>query len=380
MTFRSNDRSRIRSDGLELKIAEPQPIGISIPDNRSGIAVPVSFSVSVTNNTTAPIPFILYDALIPEIIGPDGQKLHRTAPINKLDGGEYSGNLVGVTEQISTSVEARLFWQNNLLQLTFPPDSELEKQQINLDRSWSFDTVEPGRYQIRFIYENPTGTISYADPLTFLQTRQRTKIEVTGTSNSATEFATFSLLQPAGDRKNAVQLDGISLETFIPEPVLTVPKNSRNVRNPVQIGMRVTNNTLAPFYFSFYESFTPDLVMPDGQIQQQKGYNYDWARGPKESDFLLVAPGKSVTFFPEIALSLTQRGTFSLLVTNTSGGWGGFDPLKPGKYQIRFKYANTIDTVHRTTPTEKSIENRPIEKVWTGRVDTPFVEFRISQP
>ncbi|MFB8794019.1 MAG: hypothetical protein U7126_07295 [Microcoleus sp.] len=60
--------------------------------------------------------------------------------------------------------------------------------------------------------------------------------------------------------------------------------------------------------------------MPDGQVQRG-GYNTDWMRGPEESDFLLVTPGKSLTFFPASALSLRKREpTFPFLSTNGYGG------------------------------------------------------------
>ena len=379
MTSQSNDRNRIRSDALELKIYEPQLIGISIPDKQSGVNVPVKFTVSLTNNTKAPIPFIDQDTLIPEIIGSDGQALHRKEPINRKVGSrEYRGTLVGVGDERFTSVDGRLSWQNNLLQLILHRATYLESP-IDLDKSWSFDTVRPGEYQLRFTYENPTGTTLYADPLTFLQTRQETRIEVTGRGELATPFVNLRLLEPVGDNKNAVEVDGIRFETFIPESLLTVPKNKRKAGNSVQIGLRITNNTPTPFYFSFYSTYTPDLVRPDGQVKRGE-YNTDWMRGPEESDFLLVPPEKSTTFFPSITLSWKNPDKFSLLVYSGFGGWCHFGELKPGIYQLRFRYENMNDTIQKKTLAGESIESLPIEKVGTGRVDTPFVEFRIAQP
>ena len=385
MTSQSNDRKPIRSDGLELKIDEPQLMGISIPDpdKQSGVNVPVKFTVSVTNNTKAPIPFIDDDILIPEIIGPDGQALHRKEPINRqVSSGEYRGKLVGAGEKTFTSLGGRLSWQNNLLQLILHR-ATYDEAPIDLDKSWSFDTVGPGEYQFRFTYETPTGTMLYIDPLTFLQTRQETRIEVTGTGELATPFANFRLLEPVGDNKNAVEVDGILFETFIPKPLLTVINRNKSPKaeNYSQIGMRITNNTLTPFYFSFYGTFTPQLVMPDGQVLRGF-YSSDWMRGPEESDFLLVTPGKSVTFFPSTSLVWSKHDQFSLYVSNGYGGAWSFDKPKAGIYQLRFTYKNTTDPTEKTDLTgllEDSLIEI-IEKVWKGLVNIPFVEFRLDQP
>lgn len=381
MTSQSNDRNRIRSDGLELKIAEPQLMGISIPENHSGVYVPVTFTVSVTNNTKAPIPFREDGTLIPEIIGPDGQALHRKEPIDRqVSSGEYRGTLVRVRQQISDFMDAKLFWQNNLLQLIFPASFEYRGSPINLARSWFFETVGPGKYQIRFIYENPTGMLSYIDDLTYLRTRKETRTEVTGTGNSATPFANFFLLQPVGNNKKAVELDGIRFETSIPEAVLTVPNNRPNAENhDVRIGMEIRNNTLTPFYFSFYSPFKPELVMPNGRVLRGSYIN-DWIRGPQKSDFFLLTPGKSLTYFPGVSLSRNKCDQFLLQISAENGGVWFFDKLQPGTYQFRFRYENILDTTEYTNFEEDLIEHEQIVKLWIGRVDTPFVEFRIVQP
>ena len=378
---------QMKENSLQLEIIGPEIVALSIPENKPGVNAPLSFTVRVTNNTQAPIPFIDDDALIPEIFGPSGQPLHRREPINREVGNrEYHGSLVGVRQQISKSMEGRLFWKNNLLQLILHPPT-YDESPIDLDKSWYFDTVGPGEYQIRFTYETPTGTIVYTNPFTIFNIKEileRTevpleRIEVAGTGQLVTPLANFRLLQPVGLNNSAVEVDGIHFETFIPEPLLTMPNKSDNSYQSVQIGMRITNNTLTSFYFSFYGSFAPSLVIPDGQILRG-GYISDWMRGPEESDFLLVTPGQSVTFFPDIDLSWRKCDQLSLGVSDGSGGAWSFNELKPGIYHLRFRYESTSDTILKTNLAGESIEIQPIEKVWTGRVDTPFVEFRLAQP
>ena len=367
-----------KENGLLLEIRWPEIVALSIPENKPGATAPLSFIIRFTNNTQAPVPFIDYGALIPEIFGPSGQALHRREPINRqVASGEYHGSLVGVGKQTHTSLQGRLSWQQNSLQLILH-DPIYDGIPIDLDRSWSFDTLGPGAYQIRFIYETPTGTILYRDPVTFIETRQEIGTEVTG-SQLATPLANFRLLQPVGLNNSAVEVDGIRFETFIPEPLLTLPNKSDSSYQLVQIGIRITNNTPTPFYFSFYGSFYPYLVTPDGEGKGGYCAN-DWIRGPEEFDFLLVAPGKSLTFFPDTHLFWTNHRQFSLGVSDGGGGYCAFEQLKPGIYHFRFQYYNTSDTIRKKNLAGESIETRPIEKVWTGWVDTPFVEFRVAQP
>jgi hypothetical protein len=148
MASRKYKRSNnIKQDGLQLKMEWPKIVAISIPENKPGVTAEFSFPVSLTNNTPAPIPLAIdYDALIPEIFGPDGQALHRREPINRQVGnGEYHGSLVGVRQQISTSMEGRLSWKNNLLQLILHRPT-YDESPIDVDKSWSFDTLGSGEY------------------------------------------------------------------------------------------------------------------------------------------------------------------------------------------------------------------------------------------
>lgn len=378
---------QLKENSLQLKMEWPKIVAISIPENKPGVTAEFSFTVSLTNNTPAPVPLAIdYDALIPEIFGPDGQALHRREPINRQIGnGEYHGSLVGVRQQISTSMEGRLSWQNNLLQLILHRPT-YDESPIDIDKSWSFDILGSGEYQVRFTYETPTGIIVYTNPFTLFNIKEilekkempLERIEVAGTGQLVTPLANFRLLQPVGLHNSAVEVDGIRFETFIPEPLLTLPNKSDNSYQSVQIGMRITNNTPTPFYFSFYGSFYPELIMPDGQVQR-RGYATDWMRGPEESDFLLVTPGKSVTFFPDISLFWTNHSQFSLGVSSGYGGSCSFDQLKPGIYHFRFQYYNTSDTIPKKNLAGESIESLPIEKVWTGWVKTPFVEFRLIE-
>jgi len=176
----------------------------------------------------------------------------------------------------------------------------------------------------------------------------------------------------------AVEVDNIRFETLVPEPELIVPKKRRGTETPVQIGIRITNNTLTPLRFSFYASLTPEIIGADREALQV-GYYSDWSTEPLESDFPLVLPGEYVTFFPYAKL-LWLRDQFRLLMGAGDGGFWFFGDLKLGTYQIRFRYQEDSEWGERTFDEEELIEQRLLERVWLGQVDTSFVEFYLIQP
>ncbi|MFB8794018.1 MAG: hypothetical protein U7126_07290 [Microcoleus sp.] len=213
----SNNSNKVKQDGLLLEIREPQIIALAIPENKPNATAPVKLAVVVTNNTQTSIPFRISGALIPEIVGSDGQALHRKEPKNRQVGvGKYDCVLLGVGEQIGISLDARLSWQNNLLQLVVPNSPDYWQIPTNFDNSWSFDTLGSGEYQVRFSYDSPVGNVFCLDP----QTGQEKIIEVIETGKLTTPFANLRLIQPVGFNNNAVEVDGIHFETLMPEPVV----------------------------------------------------------------------------------------------------------------------------------------------------------------
>ena len=55
-----------------------------------------------------------------------------------------------------------------------------------------------------------------------------------------------------------------------------------------------------------------------------------------------------------------------------------FQSLSPGNYQIRFRYAKSVDAVedyHRY-----AIDPGVLQEVWAGEIITPLVEFCLVEP
>ena len=193
---------------------------------------------------------------------------------------------------------------------------------------------------------------------------------------------------------NAVEVDSVRFETLVTEQILRLPKQNLvqkllsisefllpitpgyfSPKYPVQLGIRVTNNTLTPFRFSFYFTLFPELVNAYGRIPLEGG----WIRASAslESDYPLAMPGESVTYFPEINIFGTWGNRFGLSITSGDSGKWIFQPLKPGNYQFRFIYNNQNEK--ETTYSSVSRDMNLIEGIWTGEVLTPFVELHLAQ-
>lgn len=366
-------RNKVKQDGIQLKILEPQITAVlPISKDQPSLSVPVQLSVSVTNNTQTSIPFIIYGRLIPEIIGPDGQTLHRKEPINRqVQMEEYEGVLVGVREQIGICLEARLSWQDNLLLLRVPTNPSYWHIPINPDNSWSFEGLELGTYQLRFIYDNPTGNVLCFD----LETRQRTlKIEGIKTGQLATPFVNLRILQTVQLNNSVIEVDGISFEILMPERELVVPEKLSDGCELLDLGIRITNNTTAPLRFRFHDAITPELMLPNGQIMRESSQWSDWLIGYEESDFPLAMPGEDVIFSPGGSIQKIEDNQFELIIWVGNGGSWRFNRLQLGNYQIRLEYSN--DAVKVKVYGEDG-KKKVIDNILTGQVFTSFIEFSL---
>lgn len=182
------------------------------------------------------------------------------------------------------------------------------------------------------------------------------------------------------NNSNAVEVDGIRFETVVSERVLTIPEAKRGVYTPVQLGIRISNNTQTPFYFSSYVySMFPEMIAPDGQVIVT-GLHSERLNPPFESDFVLVNPGESVTFSRDAFLFWIQNRKkkrdrkLTLNIPFPCEDIYAFRPLDPGTYQFRFKYEISHTNVEAYSD---YIDPRILQDIWTGEVLTPLVEISL---
>ena len=180
---------------------------------------------------------------------------------------------------------------------------------------------------------------------------------------------------------NAVEVDGVRFETILSNPVLSIPvkKANSNGYTSVELGIKITNATPSPLYFSGYTTLIPELLEPDGQMREW-GRNSNILIGPSESNFLLAMPGKSVTFFPYTILFGRRSNQSELAIESGDGSVWVSGELKPGKYQFRFSYQKIFYPRGEIIYRQQEIEQKLLEQVWFGRVDTPFVELHLVKP
>lgn len=370
-SFESNDSNAVEADGIGMSISDPKLIVLPIPENTSTANTPVKLSIGISNNTPTPVPFCVYNGtLLPELIGPSGQVLERLEPKQmQLWTGESYCDLVEPGWSIGVSLNARLSWRNNLLQLEVSTNPDDFQVAITPD-TWTIAGLQPGTYQLRFTYRSPMGEFLCVDPTTL----QERRVELSSIGQLTTQFVNLRLVQLGEPDSSVLEVDGIRFETLVPQRVLTVPKNQTNANTPVQFGIRVTNLSPTPYRFKFFD-LMPEILGSDGQVIQ-RGAAANLLILPKESDFLLAMPGESVSFFVDGKLYWYKR---ELLLTGdqSSGGVWTFHNFKPGTYRVRFTYQNK-------SPVGKIYQGREMRfkelfrNVWTGMVSTPFVSFRLQ--
>jgi hypothetical protein len=185
---------------------------------------------------------------------------------------------------------------------------------------------------------------------------------------------------------NAVEVDNVRFETVVSKRVLTIPEAKRGVYNPVELGIRITNNTQTSFHFSsnFYSMF-PEMIAPDDQLMDT-GIDCERLNPPIESDFFLVLPGKAVTFSCNASLFWIQnrkKKRDRQLILNIPFPYQdiySFSPLYPGTYKFRFKYHEFREGIEDLSRwIEPIILQRIVQNIWTGEVLTPLVEIRLVE-
>lgn len=363
----SVNSNAVKNNGIRMEIIVPELVVITIPENKPGVSTPVKLDVNISNHTSTRIPINIIGTLIPELVAPNGQAVERQEPRERhLRMRDAACSFIRPGEVIGNSLEARLIWQNNVLKLEIPNSPEyFWEVPLTSDNYWSFSALNSGTYQFRFIYDSLTAATSCLDP----ETEQPRRVEDIDTGRLATPSINLNLVQPTATNPNAVEVDGIRFETVMPERVLTLPEIGSKARTPVQLGIRITNNTTTPLYFNCFDAIFPSMMGVN------RSYAMDWLGSARESDFPLALPGESVTFFPGVSLLCLEDERCVLLLATDDGGVWQFGTVKSGIYRIQFEYINKVKDLKFYNPEMR--RSKRIENVCTGLVSLPSVEFSL---
>lgn len=178
-----------------------------------------------------------------------------------------------------------------------------------------------------------------------------------------------------GVDNNAVEVDGIHLETVVFNPIWRIPANLHGANTPVQFGVRITNKTSESIRVPFALSFSPKIIKMDGQ--ELKIVNDLISFGPRNLKKPLcpsIKPGKSETFVWNWILQW-QNNQLQLEGTNVYGDPWIYEPLSPGVYSIALKY-NVRSTIVRLCELITKVP-RTEEKIWVGQGITPSKNFSL---
>lgn len=412
----SSDNNAVEVSGINMEIMLPDPTAITIPENGAGITPPIKFYINITNNTSMSFHFNLSETLIPELVTSEGQALQRQL-VNEKPEAEVQPNryrtgwagrltefisnlnlsqecyetreinymLVEPRESKTLPLDASLAWEDNLLLLKISTEFGFFES-IKLHNFCLFEALLPGNYQIRFIYQHNCANRVIPE----IDTLEITNVEENESELLITPFVNLRLVQPVEADSNAIEMDGVRFEILVPQRVLSIPKNNlihkllylmkflspisiyySSFIIPVQIGIRITNNTSTPLRFSFYFTLFLEIMGVDGLIPFGDG----WIRAscPSNSDILSVMPGQDITFFPETEIFGLWEDQFGVRITTGNGDILIFEPLTLETYQVRLTYSSQQAMVK----IYESVETYTTLEVWSGQISTPFVYFRL---
>jgi hypothetical protein len=178
------------------------------------------------------------------------------------------------------------------------------------------------------------------------------------------------------NKPNTVEVDGIRFRTLV-QQIVTVTKKDFKARESMKLaGIRISNNSYNPLYFSLYATLFPELINANCHPLKQS-YASDWIREPDTSDFILANPGRHITFFPKGSIGWKQNEKLVFSLEDCMGGIYFFWFPSLGNFKIRFQYINNRNAAkvyNRKTGDKKQIEN-----IWTGTIITPFLEFNLTE-
>jgi hypothetical protein len=170
---------------------------------------------------------------------------------------------------------------------------------------------------------------------------------------------------------NFTEVDGIRFETLVPNPVLKIPDYGEEVI--AQFGVRITNQSAVPYRFNL-PSFLPEFLDQDDQVKPMRLAG-NMRRRVEDSDIPIVLPGKSLTFLMDTQLSWYCNCLFVRGNVDYGLFWTVFD-LKPGVYQIRFRYEFVSSKRRLLFSSGKLVETQDF---WIGNVITSTLKFILSE-
>jgi len=359
-----NDSNTFNVDGIQIEIWEPNLIVLPISNNTVNASTCLKIAIGITNKTLTSFPFFL-EKLTPEILTNTGQALHPQKLVNAQTTPNIHNSIaIPSKKTLICYLIAEFSWQNDLFQLQWTIRTHCQFL-THTNHTCFFETFPLSTYQLRLLYNSPKGEFIVLD----VQTGDNIRLESSLTEPIITTFVNVRFIVIVGT-ENTVEVDGICFETIVPQILRIKQGNLSEVSPSVKIGIRITNNSPSQQRFCSHTTLIPVLLGEDGLILGQNlgGGSTGWF-GPQESDYYLVKPGESVTFFVTAYIQRQTDGLLNLRVNGTGYGYWSLDGLKLGVYQLQLTYRSLTN----------QFDAGLFEDCWMGMVNTPFVEFCFIQ-
>ncbi|MBD2729099.1 hypothetical protein H6G96_22985 [Nostoc sp. FACHB-892] len=377
------------SNGTSIEIVNPNTILFPtriypIPKKQIGINIPIKFSVSINHTNSNYFYLNHLQALIPELLTSNGQRMQghlvtddlvTNQQIKQPDSSpsiQSDWSRIRPKCRTTFSVTAKLFWQDNSLQLKIPtiPDYVLDCFKSNY--FWYFDALETKTYQLRFILNTDVRDICVSNS----NINQEAIERETSSDILATPWVNICLVQLLSTDSNAIEVDGVLFKIDMPESVLTIHSKLFKAKTDVKLGVYITNNTSTTLCFYQLSSIDAILISDDGKPINWSGDPTKLAWKNNEQNYHLLQPGEKMFLDLHGKLfwysSQLQFAIYSK--TRSLNGESGsyyFHNLQAGAlYHLQVIYQVSELRARR-------LEEKVLEKVWSGRIAMPLVEFRL---
>ncbi|MBN3871261.1 hypothetical protein [Nostoc sp. JL33] len=390
-----NNINTSKTDGIRIEITRPHPLLFPtsvypIPQKESGVNVPIQLYVSVINDSSTPFYINLFQSFVPELVTLDERIIQQNLVTEEIITNtqlnkslEYSHReevgwwQIKPESSFGFRLAAKLFWQNNSLQLKISSPANYVFGSTGLNYFWCFDDLQANTYQLRFILttEFQARYASKSDIITEKIARE------TSSKILATSWVNLRLVHPLSTDNNAIEVDGIVFKVEMQKSVLNIPARQTGTRTDVKLCIHIMNNLSTALCFYQVGSLKLTLIGEDGKEISFGSDPIKQVRDVAErQNYYLVQPKESEVFdldgmlfweYDQLKLAISNKYRHYFTGKNTFDYFIGLNA--GGSYQLQVVY-------HFMERGVRQLEEQVLEKVWTGWVAMPFVEFRIVEP
>lgn len=195
----------------------------------------------------------------------------------------------------------------------------------------------------------------------------------------ATPWLNLRLVQPLSTDSRAIEVDGVQFKIEMPESVLTIPNRQTGAKTDVKLGIQVINNTSNSLRFYQLGSINMYLIDDNERALQTLPEKIS-AGKPKLLTNYSVQSGKSAFFSLNGEISWRDKNVLQIAFPRKSrqqftgnDSYYHFGELTANQsYQLQVTYKVAESATH--------LEEKILEKVWTGWVTLPSVNFTLVEP